>query len=206
MLGFVQDALDPEKSDAFLDNFLPFQAQVAALGVQNSLVQTALKLTVPGMPDIYQGAELWDFSLVDPDNRRPVDFAAREKLLAELDGALARDRRATIRRLLADWQDGGVKLALTMLILRYRRDHPALFSDGSYEPLDVTGADADRVCAFLRRQGDETLVVAVRRFPARHGNDATVVLPPGNWTNLLTGASAGQDLFSDLPVAVLVPS
>ena len=96
MLGFVRDALDISRPNAFLSAFSPFQERVARLGVRNSLAQTALKLTLPGMPDIYQGAELWDLSLVDPDNRRPVDYETRVELLEQTSALLERNRCGTI--------------------------------------------------------------------------------------------------------------
>ncbi len=111
MIGFVRAALDVSRPNGFLDSFLPFQARIAKLGVSNSLVQTALKLTLPGMPDIYQGAELWDLSLVDPDNRRPVDFARRSLLIEEMREPLARDRSAAMTEMLENWRDGRIKLA-----------------------------------------------------------------------------------------------
>src|SRR5204862_112603 len=97
MLGFVRDALDTARPNAFLSAFLPFQEHVARLGIRNSLVQTALKLTLPGMPDIYQGAELWDLSLVDPDNRSPVDYRTRIDLLQQIAALLKQNRRTAIR-------------------------------------------------------------------------------------------------------------
>ena len=121
VLGFVRAALDVSRPNAFLDAFLPFQERVARLGVRNSLVQTVLKLTLPGMPDLYQGAELWDLSLVDPDNRRPVDFATRTKLLEEVLAISEHERGTATLEMLENWQDGRVKLALTATLLTHRR-------------------------------------------------------------------------------------
>ena len=213
VLGFVQEALNPDRSDAFLDSFLPFQEQIARAGLHNSLVQTALKLTLPGMPDIYQGAELWDLSLVDPDNRRPVDFTLRAERLHTLAEGLAQDRLGTIEALMADWRDGAIKLAVTSTLLHHRAAHPGLFAGGSYDPLAAQGARADQLCAFVRRHGDDAVVVAAARFPCRLAADpdwgeTTVALPGESWTDLLTGRtfSAGDPgaLFSVLPVVVLV--
>ena len=106
-------------------NFCRFSSRSARLGVQNSLVQTTLKLTVPGVPDIYQGAELWDLSLVDPDNRRPVDYARRTRLLDELDAG-----RPCLRALKHRWQDGAIKLFVTSRILKLRAAEPELFGEG----------------------------------------------------------------------------
>jgi (1->4)-alpha-D-glucan 1-alpha-D-glucosylmutase len=215
-LGLVRAALDVSRPNAFLDAFLPFQERVARLGVSNSLVQTALKLTLPGMPDIYQGTELWDLSLVDPDNRRPVDYKLRDRLLCE--------SQAAMRGMLDDWRDGRCKLAVTAALLAERRAHPVLFAEGGYEPLQASGAKADQICAFARAAGECSLIVVASRFPARlaadPGWDGTEVARPRSangvtrWRDLLTGqeprCEGGESLsveavLSDLPVAVLVP-
>lgn len=225
VLEFVRQALDAERSAAFLGQFLPFQQRIASLGVRNSLVQTTLKLTVPGVPDIYQGAELWDFSLVDPDNRRPVDFALRARMLEQIDAALESDRARAFAEMLEQWEDGRIKLALTTTLLRLRASHPDLFAAGSYDPLSVEGDDADRVCSFLRRYVADTLVVAVERFPTRSGEggrDARLIVAdpqqadalPVAWRDVLTGRIVRSEnqsieasvLFATLPAAVLVPA
>ncbi|MBL6456405.1 malto-oligosyltrehalose synthase [Belnapia sp. T6] len=217
MLGFLREALDPSRSGAFLDAFLPFQAKVARLGFRNSLVQTALKLALPGMPDIYQGCELWDLSLVDPDNRRPVDYDLRQRVLEEVGAAMARDRRAAMLGMLENWRDGRAKLALTATLLAHRRDHEALFTEGGYEALAATGAKADQLCAFLRSHGEDRLLVVASRFPARQevdrgwGDTAIPVPGTGGWRDLLTGrrleagAITAEAVLADLPVALLVP-
>ncbi|HEX2529732.1 MAG TPA: hypothetical protein VHL31_26015, partial [Geminicoccus sp.] len=217
VLGFVDDALDAERSNAFLDAFRPFALRVATLGATNTLLQTVLKLTVPGVPDIYQGADLWDLSLVDPDNRRPVDYEQREQLLADVSLALARDRGHAMRSFFEDWRDGRFKMAAIQALLQHRRRCPALFGQGSYEPVAATGTDAERVCAFLRRHEGQALLVIAARFPGR-GTSIDAQLPAltdlqgRNWRDLLTGrdvelGGGGQpitDLLTDLPVAVLV--
>jgi (1->4)-alpha-D-glucan 1-alpha-D-glucosylmutase len=224
LLGFVNTALDTSRPNAFLDAFLPFQARIAKLGVSNSLVQTALKLTLPGMPDIYQGAELWDLSLVDPDNRRPVDFAHRTWMLETTMSAMARERSTAMMEMAENWRDGRIKLGLMATLLAVRRQHPMLFAAGSYEPLQAVGPRTDHICAFARAGGDHALVVITARFPARlmadPDWDGTAVAPPRSfnhglrWRDLLTGQAvewcAGealplQALPSSLPVVVLVP-
>lgn len=162
LLAFVDAAFD---SEAFRGSFLPFQQRVAWLGMQNSLVQTVLKLTVPGVPDIYQGAELWDLNLVDPDNRRAVDYVSRTELLARSHAAWRAAPADTLRQLSADWQDGAIKQLLTLLALQCRARHPELFALGAYLPAEVQGPDAERVCAFTRQHGDEQLLVITVRFP-----------------------------------------
>jgi (1->4)-alpha-D-glucan 1-alpha-D-glucosylmutase len=185
-------------------------------------VQTALKLTVPGMPDIYQGCELWDLSLVDPDNRRPVDYDHRRALLAELEPALHGDRRAAMVDMLENWRDGRLKLALTSLLLEQRRARPALFAAGNYETLMATGSRAEHVCAFVRARGDEALLVVAARFPAKleeepEWRDTAIAWPQSLATrsrlrNLLTAQAVERcgvleigAVLADLPVAVLAP-
>src|SRR5205807_9631089 len=126
---FIENLLDGSTSSEFLQDFLRFQSHVAYSGRLNSLSQTLLKLTCPGSPDIYQGTELWDLSLVDPDNRRPVDFNLRKRLLtlAEV---------STASEVLEDWESGLPKLWLLHRALRVRRDRPSAFAaEGAYEPL-----------------------------------------------------------------------
>ena len=166
-LGLVRAALDTSRPNAFLDAFIPFQERIARLGLHNSIVQTALKLTLPGMPDIYQGSELWDLSLVDPDNRRAVDYRQRDRLLQETTAGLESDRYAMVKEMLRDWRDGRVKLAVTATLLAERRAHPSLFALGGYEPLAAVGPKADQICAFARGEADDALVVVAKRFPAR---------------------------------------
>src|SRR5262249_37676762 len=108
--SFLADALDPSRPGGFLPAFVPFVERVAALGAQNTLIQTVLKLTLPGVPDIYQGTELWDLSMVDPDNRRPVDYRLRARMLDEVSAELAANRPAAMRRYMQSWQDGRFKL------------------------------------------------------------------------------------------------
>jgi (1->4)-alpha-D-glucan 1-alpha-D-glucosylmutase len=222
MLGFVREALDPARSTAFLDAFLPFQERIARLGFRNSLIQTALKLTLPGMPDIYQGTELWDLSLVDPDNRRPVDYNLRTELLEEVSAALARDRAGITAAMLREWHDGHLKLALTATLLTHRREHPALYAESTYEPVAASGSKADHLCAFARRHGEDMLLVVAARFPARleaepDWGDTMLAWPQTaphatRWHSLLTGRTfecsvetvTAAVLLGEQPVAVLV--
>lgn len=213
----MERALDAGQSRGFLGAFLPFQERVAELGMRNGLAQLALKLTAPGVPDIYQGADLWDFSLVDPDNRRPVDFDARVRLLGEVLTALCQDRRGTMRRLIENWRDGAIKLAMTATLLNFRREHEALFRDGRYEPVLAEGPAAERVCAFVRRHEGNAVFTAVSPFPGQSGlgwRDTVLKLPEdfqgSQCQDVLTGvvfergegAPAAERLFADLPVAV----
>ena len=162
---FAKEAL---KSETFLSNFLPFIRRVARLGIENSLIQTVGKLTAPGVPDIYQGCELWDFNLVDPDNRRPIDFAQREGALADLAARLKapEQRSALFTTLMDEWQDGRAKLATTALLLTLRRDEPELFANSDYQPLAIEGDRSDWAFGYVRTSGDRKLAVVMARYPA----------------------------------------
>jgi len=180
---FVRALLSPEPSNLFLRDFVPFQERVARVGAMNSLGQVLLKLTSPGVPDIYQGNELWDFSLVDPDNRRPVDYDARREALRSIK-ALHAERGAAgcAQALLASWADGRIKLYLTWKTLALRCEAEALFRHGDYLPLKVHGEQADRVCAFSRAFGGDALVVVVPRlFAGLMGEEGGLGLRPGAW-------------------------
>ena len=120
----------PFALDAFLDSFLPFVRQIARFGARNSLVQTVLKLTCPAFPDIYQGSELWDLSMVDPDNRRPVDYGLRDRVARTTCEATGDDRQGALRRFAQSWQDGRLKLSAIATLLRHRKAHSALFTGG----------------------------------------------------------------------------
>jgi (1->4)-alpha-D-glucan 1-alpha-D-glucosylmutase len=195
VLSFIDDV---SNSDAFFSTFLPFAARIARLGVQNSLVQLTLKLTAPGVPDIYQGSELWDLSMVDPDNRRPVDYDHRIRLLDQCKGIS-----------LDHWQDGAIKLFMTQKLLHLK-------AEGSYEPVLAEGQKSDCICAFARQD----VMVLTALYPARREADpdwfdTRIPIPPHllgmNLRNILTGAAVHQEeariaaaeAFRDLPVAVL---
>ncbi len=162
--AFIERLFDPRRSARFWRDFIPFQKEIARVGMHNSLSQLVLKLASPGVSDIYQGNELWDFSLVDPDNRRPVDFARRQKLLADLDSGLGGDLASLSRALWEDAADGRIKLLVTAIGLRLRRRFPALFHEGDYQPLQTRGACADRLVAFMRASTDTRLIAVVPRL------------------------------------------
>ncbi|HEY7139129.1 MAG TPA: malto-oligosyltrehalose synthase [Methylomirabilota bacterium] len=154
----------------FLADFLPFQQRIAEAGMDNSLAQTLLRLIAPGVPDTYQGTETWDLSLVDPDNRRPVDYGRLRAGLRAVRETLAgpeADRGELVRSLLATKADGRIKLYVTHQALDQRRRHPALFSEGAYLPLEAGGPRAEHVLAFRRALAGDTVLVAVPRFLAR---------------------------------------
>ncbi|MBS0643276.1 MAG: malto-oligosyltrehalose synthase [Proteobacteria bacterium] len=213
--SFLSDIM---KGGERLDLLARFVERVAAAGALNGLVQAVLKLTVPGIPDFFQGTEFWDFSLVDPDNRRPVDFDARRAALSK--GAPPAMAART-------WRDGHVKQAVIRLLLAARNDLPEVFSRGDYLPLTVTGERSEHIIAFARIQADGAVVVIVPRLSASllrseteillHPDelrDLHVTLPPGlaarRWTNVLASGGVSlqpeqsvQPLLTDFPIAVL---
>ncbi|HYC02802.1 MAG TPA: malto-oligosyltrehalose synthase [Azospirillaceae bacterium] len=208
---FIEAILDPARSAAFLSDMLEFVGRVAPVGAVNGLSQALLTWTVPGVPDLYQGTEFWDLTLVDPDNRRPPNWEALRKGLQGQAGPEA---------LLENWRDGRVKQHVVATALRLRRDHPTLFGRGDYVPVEVSGAHADRVVAFLRRDGGHAALVvaprlaaplmegADRPMPAPESWNDTVLhlpeLPEGNLTELLTGAAVGVPDGRRLPVGQLL--
>jgi (1->4)-alpha-D-glucan 1-alpha-D-glucosylmutase len=147
----------------FLANFIPFQRLVARFGLWNSLSQTLLKLTCPGVPDIYQGNDVWDFSLVDPDNRRPVDYVSRREALESITEAA---EPAGLAQLLMCPEDGRPKMHVIRRTLSLRQQQPELFSQGEYLPLAVEGQKAQHVVAFARKFRDSMAVVVAPRLVA----------------------------------------
>jgi (1->4)-alpha-D-glucan 1-alpha-D-glucosylmutase len=160
---FISRLLTPDPSNPFLKDFLPFQKKISCLGLYNSLSQTLLRLTAPGVPDTYQGSELWDFSLVDPDNRRLVKYPLRRELLNTL-RTQSVPRAVLLRHLLTSIDDGRIKLFMTQTCLALRREEPDLFNKGDYIPLQVTGPSAHHLFAFTRRFRQKELVVLIPRF------------------------------------------
>src|SRR5437899_12893161 len=147
-------------------------------GALNSLAQTLIKITAPGVPDVYQGTELWDFSLVDPDNRRPVDWALRRRLLDDLVAEIenTHDLAALARSLIKSREDGRAKLYLIRQGLAFRRARAALFAHGEYRPLEARGPLAEHLCAFARVANDVVSLTVVPRHLAKRGIDHP---PPG---------------------------
>ncbi len=198
MTEFVWSILARDARNKFLPIFAPVVEEVARLGAVNSLSQTVLKLTSPGVPDIYQGTEIWDDSLVDPDNRRPVDYVRCGEMLAQVRNASAED-------LMRCWPDGRIKLRVVQQLLHLRRRRPGLFHEGSYEPLSFTGSFADCAIGFLRRRGDEIVLVIVPRLSSRVGfppigdkwQDTAAMLPE------LPDIGRFRDVFSDRQIPSL---
>ncbi len=227
---FIARILEPNRGrrpNAFLQQMEAFLPAVMFFGALNSLAQVLLKITAPGVPDIYQGNELFEFSLVDPDNRRPVNYAVREHALGELLGrGQAQDRGQLCAELVANYRDGRVKLWTTLQALRFRREHSELFRHGAYLPLNAAGEKRDHVIAFAREyQGRVAVTVAPRlAYTLMKGEpgssfaeaweDTRLVLPPSapaRLVNIFTGeqleaearALACRQLFRYFPVALL---
>ena len=170
VIHFVHVLLSSTEKNPFLVDFIPFVRRVSWLGMFNSLSQVLLKLTSPGVPDIYQGNEVWDFSLVDPDNRRPVDYARRQALLRELETLVdAPDLGLAprVRGLLASMEDGRVKLYLTWRALSLRKQNQDVFEMGEYRPLAIHGPRADHLCAFARLHRRSVVITVVSRWFAK---------------------------------------
>jgi len=205
--SFVRNTVACSKKNRFMDNFLDLRKTVAFYGYLNTLSQTLLKITSPGVPDFYQGTELWDFSLVDPDNRRPVDFEKRVRLLEELKSREAEGQESLLRDLVSNWQDGRIKLYLIRKALNFRLAHKELFAAGDYIPLDGAGQRRERVVAFARRRRKQWAIVAVPRLTAGLLRREKSLLPretwpalkialprdcPGRWRNVFTNQTVSS--------------
>jgi (1->4)-alpha-D-glucan 1-alpha-D-glucosylmutase len=186
---FLHALLDPQRAPAFLVDLHAVAMSLAEPGAINGLVQTLLKYTVPGVPDLYQGTEFWDLSLVDPDNRRPVDFVARA---ASLRTALA----TPLADLRDGWRSGAIKQALIARLLACRAAAPALFSQGDYRPLQVDGPQSERLLAFERRAGSQRLVVLAARWPGDLGSERR--LPVSTWCGTRLQLDDAQGAWRDV--------
>lgn len=228
--NFVTSILTSPVAADFRNDFNVFHKSMVFFGVLNGLSQTLLKITCPGVPDFYQGSELWDLRLVDPDNRQPVDFAQREKLLKSLrdnPGEMAADRAA---QLLSHWCDSRIKLYTIRQALHYRQAHLELFANGQFCALRTNGDHEQKIVAFVRQHEQVWCLIVIPRWQAqdRFGansvetdwKDTRIVLPhnaPASWTNVFTGSATialqrgGQsylevkEALRDFPLAMLVP-
>lgn len=218
---FVHKILDKKRGAEFLGEFLTFQKEIAFYGILNSLAQVLLKLTSPGVPDFYQGTELWDLNLVDPDNRRSVDFRKRKEFLEEFIKVVPPNPV----ELLKSYSNGKVKLYVTHKLLAARRNYPSLFTEGSYIPLGVKGSYADHVFAFCRKIGSQYAISVASRFltgllksdslfqEIRWG-DTRLCLPselPKNWVDVFTENEFAIDeylpvseILTHFPIALLI--
>lgn len=199
LLQFAHEILANAERIAFLD-FLNFQKKIAFFGALNSLGQLLVKITAPGIPDFYQGTELWDLSLVDPDNRRPVDFQKREMYLNELMQWETLHKPHTLAELLRSWQDGRLKFYITQRAARFRGENTAIFQNGEYVPVQTSQDMREHIYAFCRREGKEWTLTVVPRLTTRLvpadkfplgpvWGQSQLLLPqnaPGHWHNVLT--------------------
>jgi (1->4)-alpha-D-glucan 1-alpha-D-glucosylmutase len=221
---YVEAILCPDRSAEFLDDLARFVVRIAHAGLRNSLSRTLLHLTAPGIPDLYQGDELWNLALVDPDNRRPVDFDRRRQLLHQVASRFADpgQRHQLLEEMLLCPEDGRLKLHLIRAVLHARRDRAELFRFGSYEQLGVDGPAREQVIAFARQYGAQRAVVVASRMggigplnPRQLWVGSTVQLPGGwlgEWVSVLSGdvlrrAAGGLDLaevFGVFPAALLL--
>jgi (1->4)-alpha-D-glucan 1-alpha-D-glucosylmutase len=216
---FISRILSPD--GAFAKDFAEFQSPIARAGMFNSLSQTLLKIAAPGVPDFYQGTELWDFSMVDPDNRRPVDYEHRKRLLDSLQAKEAGDRASLADDLLRSAPDGLIKMFVTTSALNYRQNNRDLFECGEYLPLQPAGERERHVVSFARKAGARTAIIIATRFFIRLtagepvGREAwsdTAILMDneleGCYRDVFTGRSVhtrkrpnGNDDGNELPVA-----
>lgn len=232
-VAFARAILTPGEKNLFLTEFRKFQERIADYGIYNSLSQVVLKLMLPGVPDLYQGQELWDFSLVDPDNRRPVDYGRRRQWLNELQqwagddaasGSASDQHLAMLQNLLEYRKDGRIKLWVTHCGLSARQAHRELFEQGDYEPLFARGEAEDNIVAFTRQWGNQWVVAIAPRFlnsriePGEYPigkvwGDTTLALPSGiqSWKNWITGESFAfsedaklSELLALFPTAILI--
>jgi (1->4)-alpha-D-glucan 1-alpha-D-glucosylmutase len=230
LTDFVAAIIKPAKGNLFLADFLKFHKKIAYFGMLNGLAQLLLKLTSPGVPDIYQGCELWDLRLVDPDNRAPVDFERRTRLLEAIENRAQGGLADVCRDSVQNWQDGRAKLYLTWKVLNLRREHRELFSEGSFVRLPVSGKRAKNLIAFARRRGKQWALTIVPRWlayarapmnwspMAAFWRGTKILLPanaPTRWESILSGGFVeripsrtqlslrAEDVLGDFPVACL---
>jgi (1->4)-alpha-D-glucan 1-alpha-D-glucosylmutase len=200
LMNFIQKILEDEN---FIQALEKFVKPLIIPGRINSLAQLALKLTAPGVPDIYQGTELWDNSLTDPDNRRPVDYKQRMNKISKIEGK-------SCREILFNLEEGLPKLYLIQTLLKLRKKYPEFNEPDSYKSLETLGAQSDYLIAFMR---GENVIVAIPRLQyslKNHWSSTRMILPEGQWLDIFSDAeySSGsvkvKELVKDFPVAVLV--
>jgi (1->4)-alpha-D-glucan 1-alpha-D-glucosylmutase len=225
-LQFVDRLLKDDKDNLFLHEFRPLQQKIQHYGVFNSLSQTLLKITSPGVPDFYQGTELWDLSLVDPDNRRPVDYQTRLTYLKEIKARAETDILDLITDLLKSPEDGRIKLFLIHQALQTRRTYSELFQRGGYQKLTVVGSLKTHVVTFARDMGDTRAIAIVPRlltslikegeYPLGEQvwHETRILQPPGSssiWQDAITGQEFQgeetlwlKEILRHFPVALLI--
>jgi (1->4)-alpha-D-glucan 1-alpha-D-glucosylmutase len=193
MSDFIDAILDRASENPFVADFSEFEVRIIRAGLHNSLSQCLLKLTSPGVPDVYQGNELLQYALVDPDNRRPVDYEARKQLLATLQSARRGENfQEQVRHLATNLEDGRAKLYLTWKTLQTRRDQPQMFEQGSYIPLKVKGPKAAHVVAFAREFERRRALIAVPRLCATLMGERESLCHEEIWRDTTVEAGAGE--------------
>ena len=227
-LGFVEKVLTPSESNQFLKELLPFQKRIADYGIFNSLSQTLLKYTAPGVPDTYQGTEFWDLSMVDPDNRRPVDYEQRISVLKDIKQKSQTDNLKLIDELMSTKKNGKIKLFITHKVLQARKEQLEVFQKGEYLPLEVVGKFKDHIVAFARSFENTTVIAIAPRFLTsliapdenplgeKVWADTQLQLPQGfssSWQDIFTGQTltgngtiAIAQVLQHFPVALLLNS
>lgn len=225
-MSFIEQVMKEPEDSPFMEVFRPFQKKVAHYGLFNSLSQTFLKMTVPGIPDFYQGTELWEMSLVDPDNRRPVDFECRHQFLQEFKERSQTEIKDLMHELLTDYSDGRVKLFLIYRTLQARRNYTELFQRGTYQKLNVVGSLKAHVIAFSREYGDHRAIAIVPRLYTslvREGelplgeqvwHETRILPPPGSsprWYDAISGQTFEaedtlwlREILQHFPMALLI--
>lgn len=224
-LAFIEAVMERSPENKFMQQFEPFQKRIAEYGIYNSLSQVLLKMTAPGVPDFYQGTELWDLSLVDPDNRRPVDFERRMAYLRDIRNQMNGDILALMKELLSEKENGKIKLFATAQIMQARKNSLKLFQEGDYKPLSVTGKFQDNVVAFARLYEDKVAIAIAPRFltgmiqPGEQPlgeiwQDTRLELPsemPSVWTDAITqqkisaeGTMSISEALKYFPIALAI--
>lgn len=214
MLDFVKDVLEDSQNSEFLIDFDQFVQPIIKAGRYNSLSQLLLKMTVPGVPDFFQGSELWELTLVDPDNRRPVDFSKRKQMLQ----LIKEQAENNLDEILCSLEDGKLKMYLMWRVLNFRKQFKKLFEEGEYLPLQVMGDKKKNVMAFIRKHGQDHCIVATGRFFTQlpdtlgkaWGNTEIYLDSKGRYKDILTGQEfnienqlPASEIFSKLPFAIL---
>ncbi|MGA1839013.1 MAG: malto-oligosyltrehalose synthase [bacterium] len=226
-LHFVEEILRPGDENIFLKEFMSFQKKIVFYGIFNSLSQTLAKITSPGVPDFYQGTELWDLNLVDPDNRRPVDYQKREYFLKDIRKKSQHDILGLINELLENKEDGRIKLFLIYKALKTRRERQDIFQNGIYIPIKTEGRFRDCIIAYAKNYQDRLAITVIPRFLTnliKEGvfplgeqvwEDTRLVLPDElssfSWTNAITdqpvsgeGPLLAGKIFEHFPVGLLI--
>jgi (1->4)-alpha-D-glucan 1-alpha-D-glucosylmutase len=232
--AFIERILPPQEKSEFLCRVARFAQRISYAGMTNGIGQAVLKIASPGVPDFYQGCELWDRHLVDPDNRSPVDFQVRVDALKGMVDCEEKGKQGGIAgELLSRWPDGHIKLYAIWKSLRCRRQHPELFREGEFLPLEAAGEQSHHLMAFVRRRAEEIAIVVIPKWVANIPMDGDKIahqefwkgtnlrIPtdsPASWRNIFTcknltakSDTEGQflapgELLEDFPVALLIPS